>query len=189
MSVLASPPEVKGVSFHNLLVGVERLRGLEAVTRVRAMLPSHLRDALDRNEVINVGWYPLSWYVELHATIREATGEGPSLAFELGHFGTAEDFKGIYRLLRFVLSPQSLIQRAPAVFGRYRRPGTLTITSAGSGFATAKLEHCHGYDASVWQEIAGGCAAVLEACGAKSVRAVLTADDATGSAVLDTRWS
>jgi hypothetical protein len=123
----------------------------------------------------------------LYTTAHSVLNATPDFAFSVGREGTLQDFRGIYRLLRFVLEPQSVMKRAPAVFGRYRRPGRLVIEAAERGFARAHFEDCVGYDTFLWHEIAGGSVAVLEVCGASDLQWTIR-EVAPGEAVLDARW-
>jgi hypothetical protein len=38
------------------------------------------------------------------------------------------------------------------------------------GFVRVEFTECHGFDQNMWLDVSGGCEAVLEAAGAKSVR-------------------
>lgn len=189
MTVTQAASEVKGISFHNFAASLERLRGVDVAERFRRALPAQVRDRLEGGQLLKMGWYPFEWYAALHRTAREITGEGPELAFAIGRDGTHQDFKGIYRLLRFVLTPESLITRAPGVFGRYRRPGTLAIEAAKPHYARARIAGCVGYDASQWREIAGGCVAVLEVCGANDVKPHIIEKEPDGVAIFEAHWT
>ena len=182
---------MKGVSFYNVGESLQRLRGDEAMTRFRSRAPASVLALLDSRALVAVGWYPIDWYRALVGAAMEATGERLELARELGRDATVNDFRGIYRLLRFVLSPEALLRRAPAVFDRYRRPGTLIVERAEPGFARVRLEGCAGFDESMWQVTLGGCIGLLEACGARaiSLRIVAGGRDGDAGAVGEGRWA
>jgi hypothetical protein len=183
-------PEVKGISFYNLSESVQRLRGDEALARLRAQAPRHVLEMIEARSFMAVGWYPLDWYRDLVKAALHATNEGNAFAKELGRESTLTDFRGIYRLLKFVLAPQALLARAPAVYDRYRRPGRLTVDEAREGFARVRFEGCVGFDESLWQVATGSCVAVLETCGARNVRTrtISGARDGHTDAVFEGRW-
>jgi hypothetical protein len=68
-----------------------------------------------------------------------------------------------------VLSPEFLLKRTPAIWSRYYDTGEVTI-EARSGFAHARFRGASGFDHILWQDVAGGCAGVLEVCGAKDLK-------------------
>jgi hypothetical protein len=184
-------PEVKGVSFYNIGESLQRLRGDEAMARFRDRAPASVLALLDSRALVAVGWYPIDWYRALVAAAMEATGDRLELARELGRDATLNDFRGIYRMLCFVVSPEALLKRAQGVFARYRRPGTLIVERAEPGFARVRLEGCTGFDEAMWQVTLGGCMGLLEACGARAItlRIVSGGGDGDASAVGEGRWS
>ena len=183
-------PEVKGLSFYNVSESVQQLRGDGALARFRLHAPRHVIEMIDARAFVAVGWYPLDWYRDLVKAALQATNEGSAFARELGRVSTITDFKGVYRLLKFVLSPQALLARAPSVYDRYRRPGRLTIEDAKAGFARVRFEGCVGFDECLWQLAAGSCVGVLEVCGAKNVRTriISGARDGHTDATFEGRW-
>ncbi len=183
-------PEVKGLSFYSVVDSLQRLRGDGAVARLRTLAPPHILELLDSRSFVAVGWYPLAWYRDLVAAALEAANEGVLFARELGRDGTAADFRGVYRLLKFVLSPQALLQRAPGVYDRYRRPGRLVVEEARTGYARVRFEGCVGFDEAIWHLAAGSCVGVLEVCGAENIRTktLSGARDGNLDATFEGRW-
>jgi hypothetical protein len=88
------------------------------------------------------------------------TGRDVELVRALSRDAMLHDFRGIYRLLTFVLSPAFIMRRSPPLFGRY-------------------------YDRVLWENVLGGATAVLEAGGAKDVRIKAVRGGGDGDQELD----
>jgi hypothetical protein len=159
---------------------VKRLHGAETVEKMIALLPPELARLMRTGGFVTAGWYPLATLRELYRTAQRATGRGVELARDIGRESTADDFRGIYRVLTFVLSPSFVLKRSPAVFSRYFDTGRMEMIEARDGHARARFEGCAGFDHNMWVGLVGGCAAVLEACGGKEV--VITIVDGGGEA-------
>jgi hypothetical protein len=163
-------PLAKGVAFRGLIGALERLHGEPAVTRLVELLPATLANAVRFGKFVSGGWYPLSDYRLLHATAARAVGAGPGLSRAIGREATLDDFRGVYRVLTFVLSPEFLIRRSPALWNRYFSVGRLKIPEAKQGAARAEFTGCVGFDYNLWDGALGGCIGVLESCGARDVQ-------------------
>lgn len=164
---------VKGVSFLNLLTSLRELRGDEAAKRALALAPDSVRAVLLGHELLAGGWYSGDDYRALLQAVLAAADEQPIFARDLGRHRTIRDFRGIYRLLCFVLAPEALLKRGAGIYERYRRGGKLTVTSARDGNAEALFENCRGFDHACWQDAIGAAEGVLVACGAKQLRVTI----------------
>jgi hypothetical protein len=182
---------VKGLSFHNALTGLAALRGPAAVDAAMARLPDELREKLTTGALISAGWYPVSEYRPLIHAVVDAMGGGTAAARALSKHNTRRDRGGIYRLLVFFLSPEGIMRKAPLLYGRYRRGGTMSIATARAGYCEAVFEGCHGLDAVCWAELIGGSEAALEAAGAKDVVITILsgAGDGDAGAHAAARWT
>jgi hypothetical protein len=150
-----------------------------------------VRELVGSGALIASGWYDIRSYRELLHAVIESRSESPQFARTLAHHNAARDFRGIYRLLCFTLTPEALIKRTPALFARYRRGGRALVLTAIPMRAEVRFEDCHGFDRACWQESLGAMEAVLEACGGKNVALTVLeggADDDTMLRV-DARWA
>jgi hypothetical protein len=193
VAATTAAPEVlvKGLSFRNALQGLAALRGPAAVDAALARLPDELREKLTTGALISAGWYPVSEYRPLiHAVVGEMGG-GPSAARALSKHNTRRDLSGIYRLLVFFLSPESIMRKAPLLYGRYRRGGRMIIAKATPGYCESVFEGCHGFDEVCWAELIGGSEAALEAAGARDVSITILsgAGDGDAGAHAVARWT
>jgi hypothetical protein len=136
-------------------------------------LPAALGRALERDAMITGNWYPLSDLRALNHAMMQALGRGPEFARELSRQSTHDDFRGIYRVFTFVLSPEFLMRRTPGLWKRYFDSGDVVV-EARANFAEARFAHCDGFDRVMWQGVVGGAEAVLEACGAKQITMTIT---------------
>jgi hypothetical protein len=170
-------PSIKGVGLRSFFGAIVRLHGPGVIDEMLPHLPEELRRPTKLRSFVSGGWYPLDYINQLHAAAQKATGRGTDLARAIGHDSTVDDFRGVYRVLTFVLSPEFLMKRSPSMFGRYYDTGKLE-TTARDGFAEARFSGCTGFTHSLWEDITGGCTAILEVCGAKDV--VIHATDGGG---------
>src|SRR5690242_18501940 len=111
--------QVKGLAFRGVIAAAQRLLGDAVADKMLPYLPDELARAIRLNAILTGGWYPIAHYRALHAALGRVSGRGPELSRTLGHDATVDDFRGIYRVLAFVLSPEFLIRRAPGLWGRY----------------------------------------------------------------------
>ena len=189
-TAIACTHQVKGVGFLSLLTSLGELRGDAVKSRALALAPKALRATIEAGGLIAGGWYPGDDYRELlHACVRAADAQAP-FAREIGRHSTIRDFRGIYRLLCFVLAPETLLKRAAGVYDRYRKGGSLVVTAARDGRAEGLFENCTGFDHTCWQDMLGGAEGVLLACGATQVHTAILEGGGDGDTRMrfDCRW-
>jgi hypothetical protein len=178
---------VKGLAFRSLVTATQRLLGPALVEQMLPLLPEEIARAVRHNRFLTGGWYPLSQYRALHHAIARAAGDkgGPELARALGRACTHDDFRGVYRVLTFVLSPEFLMRRAPALWSRYYDGGTLEVVVAKPGFVETRHRGCSGFDRLLWEDVIGGAVGILEVCGAKELSVDVRRGGGDGDDFLD----
>lgn len=162
-------PRAKGINFRSFVGACRRLLGDAAVGKMTRLLPDELGRQLRTGAFVTGNWYALADFRALHAAAQAVSGRGPELAYAIGRDSASDDFRGIYRVLTFVLSPEFLLKRTPAIWSRYYDTGEVAI-EARPGFAHARFREARGFDHVLWQDVVGGCAGVLEVCGAKDLK-------------------
>lgn len=189
----AAPAEVvaKGINFKTFVRVYGREHGPDAVARVAAALHCELGQILTEDRLVSRAFYPIAWYRELHRVARREVRAGPEFHRWMGREAVSHDFSGVYRALTFVLTPSLVMKMAPRTLGAYYRGAHMYVTDARSSFTRARWINCHGFDSAVWQDLLGGCEAILTACGARDVRIELEAGGGDGddSAVATATWS
>jgi hypothetical protein len=165
-----SEPHVKGLAVRGTIDAIRRICPPGTIDKMLSILPTQIAPAVEHESFIAAGWYPLPHYRAIFGAAMEATGRGLDLVAELSRSATMQDFRGIYRLLTFVLSPEFLMRRSPTLFGRYYDTGTLTVPVARSGYCEARYRGCVGFDRVLWEDVISGSTAILEACGAKDIK-------------------
>jgi hypothetical protein len=180
----------KGVALLGVLKSFEALHGRAAYEAAIDTLPEALRDRVVLNGILGGSWYPIEEYRRIHLAAQQAARRGPDLARDLSREATLDDFRGIYRLLTFVLSPHGMLRKAPSAWSRYYDGGRLEIREARDDFAQARFSGCEGFDSTLWQDAIGGCLGVLQACGAKDidVRVLAGGRDGDQTMEIETRW-
>jgi hypothetical protein len=183
-------PRIKGLGALGILRSIKRLLGDEVHRRVVAELPGEIGERARDGTLIAAGWYPLSDYSALHALAQRHTRQGPELARALSRDAVLQDFRGIYSVLTFVLSPQFLVKRSPGIFSRYFDTGRVEVPEARPGFARARFSACTGFDHNLWEDSLGGTLALLEACGAGDLQLTVHSGGGDGDDHLEasTTW-
>lgn len=177
--------------FRSTVNALASLRGQEAADRALALLSPELGQAMRSGGVAASGWYPVAWLRELHGAAQRACGAGPQLARAIGYEAAGADFRGVYRLLASLLSPETLLSLAPRVWRTYWDGGQTKLLEARKGMSRGLTFGCHGFDRSIWESIIGGSIALLEIGGAKNVRMRVVAGGGDGDDAMDceARWS
>ena len=180
----------RGLTFRSVVVQVEKRFGAEALASVYALMPREAGDALRYGTVVPTGWYPVAWLRELLAAVRRHAGGGRDLMRALGREGRVDDFKrGVFRLVAFLSSPETLIAQSVAYFCRYDNGGELRVLESRARMARVKFSSCHGWDENVWEYTIGGVTGLLEASGASEVRVrVVEGGGDEPFLVVEARW-
>lgn len=189
-SVLAKECNVKGQSFRAFLAALAKVKGLAAVAATTAGLPREIREAIERNTITMNGWYPMTWYAELHAAAQRACPGAVSLARQLGQAQMRAELRGIYKFVLGFFKPSTAMRYSSRVFEIYCQGGKLKVTDSGPTFARMVYEDCVGSSANVWQDVIGSSEALLEASGARAVASIVKSGGGDGDAhmTLDMHW-
>jgi hypothetical protein len=161
-------PCIKGLAFRGMMGSLRRLEGDDMVRRVVELLPAELAKTARAELFLTQTWYPIADYELVLRAMMSAKGADLDFIRTLSREAVLNDFRGIYRVLTFVMSPEFVMKRGPLLFGRYFDTGKLEV-QASPGLAVAKYTGCKGFDLLLWQDTLAGSAAVLEACGAKNL--------------------
>jgi hypothetical protein len=187
---MEATPRIKGLALRGMLDSLRRLHGEDAVRRVIELLPPNLAKTARADLFVTQNWYPLSDYALMLRAIQVANGGDIGLIRALSRAAVLHDFRGIYRVLTFVMSPEFVMKRGPLLFSRYYDTGKLVI-EASPGLAVARYSGCTGFDSLLWHDVIYGSAAVLEACGAKGqdTRIVSGGRDGDDSCTVHFTWA
>jgi hypothetical protein len=180
----------KGSNFIGLLKAVEKLHGAEALPRVFALLPTELAASLSQGQVLVVGWYPVSWYAELHAAIDRVLGGGPAAARALGHEATVSDFSSMHRLIASMLSVETVFGQTHRLMSLYWKGGSVERKELKGGYARVLFSDWQGFSRLVWEDIMGSTEGILTFCGAKNIRCrALAALEQQQTVEFEVRWA
>jgi hypothetical protein len=189
MAVNQGIPRVKGLAFRGMLGSLRRVKGDEAVRRVFELLPTELARRARADLFVTQTWYPLSDYARVLHAIVERSGGDTALIRALSREAVLNDFRGVYRLLTFILSPRFVMKRGPMVFSRYYDSGKVVV-EAEHGQAQTHYTGCKGFDHLLWNDLVYGSMALLEACGARDglVRFVTGGQDGDDNCTARFTW-
>jgi len=181
----------KGVMFRSTVNALAKLRGQDAADRAQALLSPEMREAMRSGGVVATGWYPIAWLRDLHGAAQRACGAGPQLARAIGYEAAGADFRGVYRFLASLLSPETLISLTPRVWSSYWDGGQTKYLELRKGMSRGCSFGCKGFDRNIWESIIGGSIAILEIGGATNVRmrVVSGGGDGDDSMECEARWS
>jgi hypothetical protein len=158
-------PCIKGLAFRGMFGSLQRMKGDDAVRRAVELLPPELARTARADLFVTQNWYALSDYALVLRAMMSSGGD-VELVRALSRESVLHDFRGIYRILTFVVSPEFVMKRGPLLFSRYYDTGKLVV-EASTGLAVCRYSGCTGFDHILWIDTLSGSQAVLEACGAK----------------------
>ncbi len=184
-------PRVKGLSFRTNYKAFQRYKGEKVLALALDLMPPELASAFRYGEILASGWYPTSWYRDMHGAMRSATGLGLELPRLLGHEGIREDLESVYKqLLLRMLSPERLFALSQRLFNTYYSKGSVDVTEQRRGYVRARFQGCTGFDENMWAELLGANEMLLQMAGATSVRiVVLSGAGAAEHADAEARWT
>src|SRR5579872_40853 len=148
---VSAEPRVKGLAFRSTIEALRSLRGDASVAATFDELAGPFGELVRFGGLSASAWYPLAAYRDLMAAIRRATHSGPELLRAIGRQASLADFRGVYRFVAFVLSPQRLITKAPRAWSLYFDSGRLEVSEAREGMASARYLGCDGFDRNIWE--------------------------------------
>ncbi len=162
-------PLMKGTSFLGIFQAIERAHGQHGLRATLALVPTEFREAHHYGQIISVGWYPMSWYRELHRAARQALHGDKLLPWRLSHDAVTRDFRGIFQVVIRLLSPERVLRQAARLFLLYSKSGRVEVVETRPGYGRLRFEGWADNDENVWADMQGGMVAVLEARGARNV--------------------
>lgn len=170
-STLPREAETKGTNLLGSLRSLREERGAAMHDSAVAAAQGAFGEALRSGHLLPVGWYPVSWYVELHRAIESAAGGGVTLVRRLATVTTERDFSGLHRLVVRVLSPQTAARHTHRMLQLYWRGGSVEVVEDREGLVRLRLRGWIGFTPSVWEDLAGSIESVLGVVGARAPRA------------------
>jgi hypothetical protein len=171
--------EAKGINFRGLLDAIGALHGPEAQRSVISACGGEVGALLARGGLT-------AGHAAAQRTLRRT-----DVARECARWAIQRDLSGIYRVLLFLLTPDSIISKCPRIMQQYWRGGVMRVPLVRDGMAAVEFVGWSGFDQNVWQDIVGSVEGGLEAAGAESVRIRTIAGGQNGDddLSLEVRWT
>lgn len=181
---------MKGVAFRSVLAVLEELRGAPVVEAVIGQVTPEQAEML-RYTIVNTGWYPISLYRALWASILRETGEGHAIARTIGAAAIRRDIKGVYRVFFRALSAETAFALSSKLFPSYYDTGSVVVEERRKGHALAVYEGCVGFDRTMYEELAGSGEEIIRLAGAKEARMTIVrgGQDGNPSCEMVLEWS
>jgi hypothetical protein len=178
---------VRGQAFRSIVDVLDVVLGAGAKERVLAALPTYVADAFRYHSIISSGWYPMDWYTELLRTAVSIAPGVPLLLRRLGKASSAHDMTTVHRFLLKLASPTLAISQVPRILGLYMKEHDSEQIESVPGAVRIRIR-IPGASAELWEDVAGGAEAILEATGVR--RPQLSIDPSTShtSALMSAKW-
>lgn len=158
---------IKGQSFVGFQRTLDVLHGDGSMKKVKDRLSRELVSALENREILPMGWYPIRWYADLHATARALFG--PQVSREIGRSAARDDINTIYRSILRFFSPETLLSQSKRVFALFADSGSCKVDETRRGFARLRYDGCNGANQGLWENILGSTETMVELCGGRAV--------------------
>ncbi|MFO0562805.1 MAG: hypothetical protein U0269_32600 [Polyangiales bacterium] len=162
---------VKGHGLTGMLSAITVIEGEAVRSKVEARLPDDLRDALRLGAVVAGGFYPIGWARAIHERALEEGSKGAQLPFLIGYESTKKDLQGIYAFVAKMFNPGTVLGQGKRLMAMYYGGGTADVLERSSTSATLRYRECFGFDRAMFEELAGGSVAIMEACGGRNAQA------------------
>jgi hypothetical protein len=154
---------IKGLALLDIIESLKNFKGSGTVEKLFAELPTDLRDKLQYKSIVRSGWYPIDSFRQLLAAIKKVTGGKRETLRELANLTIKNALtKGVYKLIRLVLSRKAILKRAPSFFNSYIDGSTMTITEVTTTHGRVQCKNCKGFNADLWETLIGSVCGVIE---------------------------
>lgn len=156
---------VKGHGLTGMLAALVAIEGESLRARVEARLPADLADALRLGAVVAGGFYPIAWAKAVHAAAIAESSRGAAIPRAIGYESTQKDLQGIYAFVAKMFNPVTVLGQGKRLMGMYYGGGDAQVLERTPTSATMRYVGCYGFDRAMFDEMVGGCLAIIEACG------------------------
>ena len=169
---------------------VEAVLGPDVYQRTLDELPLPVRDALRYGQITPSSWVSMSWHAALHEAMITASRSGPTVCRRVAKHTTEEHFRTIYRVFARLIGPEDAFAKASSILGTYYSHAKIEIRESRKGYVCVDFRQCIGFTPAIWENICGACEAVLEICGAQTVRLRIIAGAKAGDdwMTIEARW-
>ncbi len=163
---------IKGANLVDVVKGLRKLG-----SQGRAALPAHLTHYLD-DRILMSSWYPEHEVLELMRIYVNLTSPGKPEAWEfIGRLSAHVQMRDTYKHLLESREPARIVKHANVIWQSHHDTGEVTVEMSDEPLAYLTLRG-HQALCSEWCAImAGYCAGMIEAAGAKNPRCRLASCD------------
>lgn len=181
--------KIKGAALLARAAFVKKHFGEQAWKDVVAAVSS--QDGTDLAGLLASGWYPFETGQRLDDAIVRVIGKGDRKVFEeLGAASARENLTTVHKTFVAGKSPQSLLEKAPLIYGFYYDTGRRTWEPTGPTSGVLTTYEAGSFSAVDCLTVIGWHREALAMCGATEVAIQETACRARGDAVCryEIRW-
>jgi hypothetical protein len=179
-------PRAKGAAILGMIESLKKAKGSQMVDALMAELPEELREKLKHRSIVQSGWYPLDWLLQVLAAIKKVTGGNSEILREIAHLTITEALtKGVYKYARLILSRKSILKRAPFFFNSYVYDAIMKITEVSNTRGRLRCAKCTGFNKDMWDAVIGSVKAVIEVHNGQVNSIVVRAGGGDGDDMID----
>jgi hypothetical protein len=180
----------KGLTLATSLDAIARLCGDDArAATIAGLSILEARDTVQSGRLQPSAFYPIAWQRDIHTSAQRVTARGRELSRAIGYEGMRQDLLGIHRVIRTLLSPETLVRLGGRMWTSYFSGGHVALPICSPGLIRAEFSACHGFDRNLWENIVGSCQAVVESAGGSDVElSTLRGGADSPSMVVEARW-
>lgn len=163
--------QFKGTIFIATQMFAEQAFGPDAVERCLARLDPNDRELL--RGISAVGWYPVEPILRFHHALELVHGNGAqgfAVCERLGQFSAEWAIKGILKVFVRFRSPQFLMEKNGAVWGRYHDSGRWEVRSDQPTHITGRLHDFAVRDEAFCARLRGWIRGAVKVTGGRNPR-------------------
>jgi hypothetical protein len=184
---VAGENQIRGQALRSVLNATDRVIGPGSRDRILVELRADVRDAFVYGAIVSAGWFPITWYCEMHRAIAVVGRDVADVHRKLGVVSTEHDVRGVYRFILGLTSPSIVIANLGRVLKTYIQQSTFEVRERGPEWSAIALS-IPGASREVWADVAGSAEALLKLCGGANGTVELRLPTQSSPAVLTVRW-
>jgi hypothetical protein len=153
----------KGSAFLGMIESVKKTKGTDTVEKIFMALTNDLQDKFKYKGIVQSGWYPIEWFLQLLAAVKKTEGGRREVLRELGKSMLKDALLGgVYKYARLILTRKSILKKAPFFFDSYIDGATMKILEVTNTGGHIQCTNCKGFNADIWEVVIGGVLGVVE---------------------------
>jgi hypothetical protein len=178
---------IKGAAFYSLLAAIEQQQGKDVLAQILARLPKEQETALRAKSLLVNRFHPIGGYRALVHAVADEIDDAAVRRLSAG--AVERDMNTLYRAVLRALSANTVFGQTARLFGLFYEGGTVEVLERRPGFGCVRYSACHGFDAMVWNDYAGGSECILALSGARGITIDVVEGGVGPTMLAEYRWN